>query len=125
MRYSETFGAEQGYGQQVVEWLNHNSPGTLEARLNGEVISTVNFGEFEMISWMGKVQAARKMIKQASKRFRKIKVIEGGYKPKERVYGITKSDYAMVRRGDRIVGRLQFKAPMIGGFWKLIAEERV
>ncbi len=124
MKYSETFGAERGYGRQVVAWLNDHSPGTLEARLNGELISTVNFGEFEMISWMGRVQAARKMIKRASKRFSKIKVIEGGYKPRERVYGVSKSDYAMVRKGDRVIGRLQFKAPLIGGFWKLVAEER-
>lgn len=121
---SETFGVERGWGRRIVDWLNGQSDGRLEARLYGEVVSTVNFGEFEMFSWMGDVQAARKLVKRASKRF-KIRVIEGGYKPKERIFRMGKSDYAMVRRGDRVVGHLQFEAPLVGGFWKLVAEERV
>ena len=36
--------------------------------------------DFEMFSWMGDVQIARRMIIKASKKF-KIKVIEGGYRP--------------------------------------------
>lgn len=124
MKDSETFGVERGSGHQVIDWLNEQSGGKIKVRLYGEVISTVNFGEFEMFSWMGEVQAARKMVKRASKKF-KVRVIEGGYKPKERVFAMEKSDYAMVRRGDRVIGRLQFKAPLVGGFWKLVAEERV
>ena len=37
-----------------------------------------------MFSWIGDVQVARKLIIKASKRF-KVKVIEGGYKPKDKV----------------------------------------
>ena len=121
---SETFGAERGWGRPVVDWLNGQSAGKLKARLYGEVVATASFGEFEMFSWMGEVQTARRLITRVSKRF-KIKVIEGGYKPKERVYRLGKSDYAMVRRGDRVIGHLQFEAPLVGGFWKLVAEERV
>ena len=123
VRDSETFGAEQGWGRRVVDWLNGQSTGKLEARLYGEAVSTINFGKFEMLSWMGEVQTARRLITRASKRF-KIMVIEGGYKPKERTFRMGKSDYAMVRRGDRIIGRLHFEAPLVGGFWKLVAEER-
>ena len=57
----------------------------LEARLYGYDISTENFGDFEMFSWMGDVQIARKLIIKASKRF-KIKIIEGGYKPKDKIF---------------------------------------
>lgn len=123
MKDSETFGVERGWGKRAVSWLNEQSGDRLEARLYGEVISTTNFGDFEMFSWVGDVQVARKLIQKVSKRFR-IKVIEGGYKPKERTYGIEKSDYAMVRRGDRLIGSLHFTAPHIGGFWKLKAEAR-
>ncbi len=120
---SETFGVEKGHGEQVVNWLNTQSSGRFEARLYGHVVSTANFGDFEMFSWMGDVQAARKVIIRASKRF-KVKVIEGGYKPRERVFRMSKFDYAMVRRGDKTIGHLEFEAPLLGGFWKLKAEER-
>lgn len=123
MTDSETFGVQKGKGQQVVDWLNSQSDGRLEARLYGEVITTKNFGDFEMFSWIGDVQAARKLIVRASKRFR-VRVIEGGYKPRERVFRMSRFDYAMVRRGDKVIGHLEFMAPMFGGFWKLHAEER-
>jgi hypothetical protein len=76
-----------------------------------------------MFSWMGDVKLARNLITKASKRF-KAKVIEGGYKTKDKVYSSKKSDYAMVRKGDRVIGHLQFSAPRFGGDWELVAEER-
>ncbi len=87
MGNSETFGVEKGHGKEIVAWLNKQAKlqnNKLEARLYNYEISTKNFGDFEMFSWMGDVQIARKMIIKASKRF-KIKVIEGGYKPKEKL----------------------------------------
>ena len=63
----------------------------IEARLYGHKITTQNFGTFEMFSWMGNVQAARKLIIKASKRF-KIKIIEGGYKTKEKIFHMKKSE---------------------------------
>ena len=115
MKESETFGIQSGMGKRVVQWINSRSLGKFEARLYGEVVSTVNFGDFEMFSWMGDVKMARRLILQASKRF-KVRVIEGGYKPKERVYTMSKFDYAMVRRGDKVIGHLKFEAPRFGGF---------
>ena len=38
-----------------------------------------------MFSWMGDVQVARKLVIKASKRF-KIRIIEGGYKPKDKIF---------------------------------------
>ena len=38
-----------------------------------------------MFSWMGDVKIARNLITKASKKFR-VKVIEGGYKAKEKIY---------------------------------------
>jgi len=127
MKESESFGVEEGYGSKVVEWLNEEAQKQglkIEARLYGYKLITQNFGTFEMFSWMGKVQAARKLIIKASKRF-KIKVIEGGYRTKEKIFHFKKSDYAMVRSGDKVLGHLEFEASRFGREkWKIKSEER-
>jgi hypothetical protein len=127
MRGSESFGVEEGFGAKVVEWINEEAKKQglkMEARLYGYKITTQNFGEYEMFSWMGDVQAARKLIVKASKRF-KVKVIEGGYKTKEKILHMKKSDYAMVRKGDKVFGHLEFEASRLGSEkWKIKAEER-
>ena len=52
-------------------------------------------------------------------------MIEGGYKPNERVLRMRKSDFAMVRKGDRVIGHLEFEASLIGNEkWKVKNEER-
>ncbi len=127
MRDSETFGIEKGHGDKVIEWLNGTAEGEnlrFEARKYGYDVRTENFGEFEMFSWMGDVQHARKLITRAGKRF-KVKTIEGGYKTKERTFSMRKTDYAMVRRGDKLIGHLQFEAARFGRDpWTVKAEER-
>lgn len=127
MRDSETFGVEKGHGEEVVSWLNDQAKDQsikLEARLYGYNISTKNFGDFEMFSWMGDVQIARKMIIKASKRF-KVKVIEGGYKPKEKLIRMKKFDFAKVKRGDKTIGQLEFVASRFGNSqWEIQNEER-
>ena len=95
-----------------------------EARLYGYNVSTKNFGDFEMFSWIGDVQSARKMIIKASKRF-KVKVIEGGYKPKEKILKMKKFDFAKVKKGDKTIGQLEFVAPRFGNkHWEIQNEER-
>ena len=127
MKESETFGVEKGHGQELVNWLNEQAKEKelkLEARLYGYDLETKNFGTFEMFSWIGDVQTARKMIIKASKRF-KIKVIEGGYKPKERVFRMKKFDYAKIRKGDKILGHLELEASRFGSnHWEVKDEER-
>ena len=127
MSESETFGAEKGSGNELVQWMNEEAKRRsvkFEARLYDYVIKTENFGTFEMFSWMGDVKVARSLIVKASKKFR-VKVIEGGYKAKEKIYSTKKSDFAMVRKGDRIIGHLQFTAPRFGKVdWELVGEER-
>ena len=127
MSDSETFGIENGHGQEVIAWINEQvktQKTKLEARLYDYIIHTKNFGDFEMFSWIGDVQTARKMIIKASKRF-KIKVIEGGYKPKERVFRMKKFDYAKVRKGDKTIGQIEFEASRLGNNqWEIKNEER-
>jgi len=125
MKDSETYGIEKGYEQEVIAWLNeHAKDKKFEARLYGYSVITQNFGEFEMFSWIGEIKIARKLIIKASKRF-KIKVIEGGYKPTERIYQIKKFDFAKVRKGDRVIGQLEFEMPRFGKQqWIIKNEER-
>ena len=127
MRESETFGAEKGSGEELVQWMNEEAKKKkqkFEARLYDYVIKTENFGTFEMFSWMGDVKTARSLIIKASRKFR-VKVIEGGYKAKEKIYSTKKADFAMVRKGDRVIGHLKFSAARFGkGDWELVEEER-
>jgi len=127
MAGSETFGVESGFEERVLEWMNSDAKKRklkFEARSYGYSISTENFGTFEMLSWIGDVKVARSLITKASKRF-KVRVIEGGYRTEEKVLKRKKQDYAMVRKGDRIIGHLEFSSSLFGDTkWKLETEER-
>jgi len=127
MAGSESLGVESGFGEQVLEWMNSEAKkrkSKFEARAYSYEITTKNFGTFEMFSWIGDVKAARSLITKASKRF-KIRVIEGGYRTKEKVLKSKKTDFAMVRKGDRVIGHLEFSSSLFGDTrWKLKTEER-
>ena len=127
MKDSETFAVEDGYGEKAIEWLNEEAKKVnkkFEARLYDHTITTQNFGSFEMFSWIGDVQNARKLILKASKRF-KVKVIEGGYKPKERTFSMKKFDYAKVKKGDKTIGQIEFVVSRFrNDQWEIKDEER-
>ena len=127
MAGSESFGVESGFGEQVLEWMNSEAKkrkSKFEARAYSYEITTKNFGTFEMFSWIGDVKAARSLITKASRRF-KIRVIEGGYRTKEKVLKSKKTDFAMVRKGERVIGHLEFSSSVFGNsMWKLKNEER-
>ena len=127
MAGSESFGVESGFGEQVLEWMNSEAKkrkSKFEARSYSYEITTKNFGTFEMFSWIGDVKAARSLITKASRRF-KIRVIEGGYRTKEKVLKSKKTDFAMVRKGERVIGHLEFSSALIGdSICKLETEER-
>ena len=127
MAGSETFGVESGFEERVLEWMNSDAKKRklkFEARSYDYSITTKNFGTFEMLSWIGDVKVARSLITKASKRF-KVRVIEGGYRTKEKVLKRKKTDYAMVRKGDRVIGHLEFSSSLFGDTkWKLETEER-
>ena len=127
MAGSETFGVESGFEERVLEWMNSDAKKRklkFEARSYDYSISTENFGTFEMLSWIGDVKVARSLITKASRRF-KVRVIEGGYRTKEKVLKRKKQDFAMVRKGDRVIGHLEFSSSLFGDTkWKLETEER-
>jgi hypothetical protein len=122
---SETFGIEKGFGNEAVEWLNDEARKEglkFEARLYGHEITTQNFGVFELFSWMGDVQVARRLTVKVSKRF-KIKVIEGSYKTREKIVKLKKQDYGIVRKGDKVIGHIALSASRFGGNWQVSEEE--
>ena len=127
MAGSESFGVESGFGEQVLNWMNSEAKkrkSKFEARAYNYEITTKNFGSFEMFSWVGDVKVARSLITKASKRF-KIRVIEGGYRTKEKVLKTKKTDFAMVRKGERVIGHIEFNAPRVHNeMWTVGAEER-
>ena len=127
MAGSESFGVESGFGEQVLNWMNSEAKkrkSKFEARSYSYEITTKNFGTFEMFSWIGDVKVARSLVTKASKRF-KIRVIEGGYRTKEKVLKTKKTDFAMVRKGERVIGHLELSSALIGdSMWKLETEER-
>ena len=127
MRDSETFGIAEGYGDEVIAWLNAQATThktKIEFRLYGYKMSTKNFGNFEMFSWVGNPQIARRLVIKASKRFR-VNILEGGYKPKEKIFKLNRADYAKVKRGDKTIGILELYAPRFGSYqWKVKDEER-
>jgi len=124
---SETFGIEKGYGEQAVQWMNEEAKRMdrkFEARLYNYEIQTKNFGSFEMFSLIGDPKAAREITMKASRRF-KIKVIEGGYKTRKFLAKIAKNEYGVVKKGDRIIGQIEFESSRFGhGDWKITKEER-
>ena len=124
---SESFGIERGYGSQVVEWMNEEarkSGWKFEARLYGHEIETKNFGSFEMFSWIGDPKAAREITIKASKRF-KIKMIEGGYKTRQLVFKLSRTEYGVIRKGDKIIGKIEFTSSRLTeSKWQVTKEER-
>jgi len=124
---SESFGLEKGYGTLAIKWMNEEAKKAgwkFEARLYGYEIQTKNFGLFEMFSWIGDPKAARDIIIRASKRF-KIRIIEGGYKTRQLILKLSKTEYGMVRRGDRIIGQIEFTSSRLtGNKWEITKEER-
>jgi hypothetical protein len=124
---SESFGIEKGRGEEAVRWMNEEAKKMnwkFEARLYDYDISTKNFGQFEMYSWIGDPKAARDLVVRVSKRF-KIKVIEGGYKTKQLIMKFARNEYGIVRRGERAIGQIEFSSTRLtGSKWTVSKEER-
>lgn len=127
MTDAESFGIEKGYGEQAVQWMNgeaRKNNWKFEARLYDYEITTKNFGTFEMYSWIGDAKAARDLVIKASNRF-KIKVIEGGYKSRQFILKLEKNEYGMVRKGERVIGRIEFASSRLTeSKWVVKLEER-
>lgn len=122
----DNLGAQQGYGNKVVEWMNEQAAKKKkgEAKLSAYVIKTARFGMFEMISWDGETSIGRDLIVRASKRYT-IKTLEGGYKPKRFLsLSVESKDYAKVYYNGNLIGYIELsKSRLPGTKWSVTGEK--
>ena len=123
----QVYGAEKGNGEKVTEWLNEQAEDSgikLKVKLENSVLTTQNFGDFELLSLSDDSVSSRKLLLKAGKRFG-IRMVEGGYKEVARIIRKRKSDYAKVFKGDKIIGHLELETSRFGTKkWEVKAEER-
>ena len=123
----QVYGTEKGNGEKVLTWLKEQSEETglkFEIKLENYIISTQNFGDFEIFSLSDDSLKIRKLISKVGKRF-SIKMIEGGYNEKARIIRRKKSDYAKVLKGEQVIGHLELETSRFGTTkWEIKAEEK-
>lgn len=123
----QVYGAERGNGERVTDWINEQAKATglkLEVKLENKILSTENFGDFDLLSLSDDSIKSRKLISKAGKRFG-IKMIEGGYKEVARIIRRKKSDYAKVLKGEKVIGHLELETSRFGSKkWEIKSEER-
>lgn len=121
------YGAEKGHGKIIVDWLNEQARSDkldFEARYEEGLLSTQNFGEFDLFLMSDDSASIRKLLTKAGKRFG-VKMIEGGYEEKARIIRRKKSDYAKVLKGEKIIGHLELETARFGSKkWQVKLEER-
>lgn len=108
MASTDSFGVESGMGNKSIDWMNAYSREKnmhFNARLEGYVVSTKNFGNFEIISWNGSWSDARKIIVKSSSKLN-MKVIESGYHQKDNLllsfFGFGKEFAKIYKKGNYI-----------------------
>ena len=123
----QVYGTERGNGEKVTSWINEQAKSeglSLKVKLKEDILSTQNFGDFELLSLSDDSITSRKLISKAGKRFG-VKMIEGGYKEVARIIRRKKSDYAKVIRGEKVIGHLELETSRFGAKkWEIKSEER-
>ena len=121
------FGIEKGHGEKVISWIDEQANSTglkLKVKLDGSLLTTPSFGDFELFLFSDDSLPVRKLILKAGKRLN-VKIIEGGYKEDARIIRRRKSDYAKVLKGDKIIGHLELETRRFGSKkWTVKLEER-
>jgi hypothetical protein len=82
---ADNFGIEDRKAEEAIKWMNSyalDNKKKFEAKSEGYVLITKNFGNFEIISWKGDWTVARSLIVKASSKL-STKVIESGYHQKD------------------------------------------
>ena len=111
MANADNFAVEERNAMNSIEWMNSyaiKNNKKFTAKLEGYILSTINFGNFEVISWNGDWSAARSIIIRTSKKLN-IKVVEAGYHQKgnllQSIFGGSK-EFAKVHRGGHVIGNI-------------------
>src|SRR5690242_12680861 len=128
MASSDNFAIEKGKSITALKWINefnskNNKPFKIEISKNS--LSTLNFGNFDLIKWEGEWSIARNIFKRVSSKLN-IKVIESGYHEKGNVihsfFGISK-EYGKVYSGGKVIGTVIFTKK--NGKWVADVEKRI
>jgi hypothetical protein len=125
---SNNFAIEKGKSKTAINWindfLNKNNKSFKISPLEHH-LSTLNFGNFDLIGWEGDWSTARNVFKKASAKLN-IKVIESGYHKKgnilESLFGMSK-EYGKVYSGGKFIGTVVFAKK--SGLWIIEKEKRV
>ncbi|MGH9984269.1 MAG: hypothetical protein ACRD8W_09970 [Nitrososphaeraceae archaeon] len=111
MARSDNFAIEKGKAEKGINWMNTYAATRnkkFNVKLSGYTLSTVNFGNFEVISWEGEWSAARQIIVKASSKLN-MKIVEAGYHSKSNILesflGLGK-EYAKVYSGGVLMGNV-------------------
>jgi hypothetical protein len=97
----------------------------LEARLENYSLSTLKFGEFDVIYWKGDWSAARSIIIKASSKLN-MKVIEAGYHKKGNFMSLLlggSDEIAKVYSGGNLIGNIVLKSR--SGKWIVESEKTI
>jgi hypothetical protein len=122
---ADNFAIEERNAAKTIEWMNSyasKNSKKFETKLEGYVLSTTNFGNFEVISWSGDWSAARSIIIKVSRKLN-VKVIESGYHQKGdllRSLFLVSKEFAKVYSDGRLIGNIVLG--MVSGKWKVESE---
>ena len=126
MASADNFAVEQGKADRAIEWMNsyaNKNNKKFEVKLKGYLLSTIKFGNFEVISWKGDWSYARNVLLKASSKL-KIKVLEAGYREKGNLlssfFGAS-SEFAKVYRSGILIGQLELE--LKSGKWVAKSEK--
>ena len=125
MAGADNFTIEERNAAKAIEWMNSyaNKNGKkFETKLEGYILSTTNFGNFEVISWNGDWSAARNIIVKVSRKLN-LKVIESGYHQKGdflRSLFLVSKEFAKVYSDGRLIGNIVLG--MASGKWTVESE---
>jgi hypothetical protein len=123
---ADNFAVEQGKAEKAIEWMNFYAKKNnkrFEAKLQGYLLSTIKFGNFEVICWKGDWSSARKIMLKASNKL-KIKVLEAGYHEKGNLlssfFGVS-SEFAKIYRNGNLIGQIELQLKL--GKWTAKTEK--
>ena len=126
MANANNFAVEERNAAKAIGWMNSyaiKNNKKFETKLEGYTLSTINFGNFEVISWSGDWSTARNTIIRASRKLN-IKVVEAGYHQKGNFLQslfLGSREFGKVYSSGHIIGNISLN--MISGKWKVKSEK--
>jgi hypothetical protein len=123
---ANNFAVEERNAVKSILWMNSyaiKNSKKFETKLEGYSLSTINFGNFEVISWKGDWSAARDIIIKASRKLN-MKVVEAGYHQKGNLLQslfMASREFAKVYSHGRFVGNVTLS--LRSGKWTVRSEK--